>query len=199
MSFSPILNQLIEALRCLPGVGPKSAQRMAFHLLERDRAKAIKLAKLIQQAMESIDHCQLCRSFSENALCNICANPQRDRTQLCILETPADVLAIEQSGSYKGRYFVLFGHLSPIDGIGPEDIGIQHLLEQFDSGEIQEVILATNATVEGEVTAHYIATLSKQRQIKTSRIAYGVPIGGELEFIDSSTLARALAARGEIL
>ncbi|CAN5447037.1 recombination mediator RecR [soil metagenome] len=199
MSFSPILSQLIDALRCLPSVGPKSAQRMAFHLLERDRTKAVLLAKIIQQAIECIGHCQLCRIFSENALCNICANPQRDSSQLCILETPADVLAIEQSGSYKGRYFVLFGHLSPIDGIGPEEIGINSLLQHLDTGEIKEVILATNPTVEGEVTAHYIATLSKQRQIKTSRIAYGVPMGGELEFIDSSTLARALAGRGELL
>jgi len=195
MAFSPLINQLIDALRCLPGVGPKSAQRMAFHLLERGRDRATHLSSTLVEAMTHVGHCLNCRTFSETKICNLCSNTHRDHSQLCVVESPVDVYAIEQTSSFKGLYFVLMGHLSPLDGIGPNDIGIDHLLKRFDSGEITEVILATNPTVEGEATAHYIAELVKQRNIKTTRIAHGVPLGGELEFVDSGTLTRALIAR----
>lgn len=195
MAFSPLLEELITALRCLPGVGPKSAQRMAFYLLQRGRNKALRLADSLQKAIASIGHCQRCNNFTENELCPICANHKRDGQQLCIVESPIDVVAIEQTSTFKGRYFVLMGHLSPLDGIGPDDIGISKLITLLDKSNIEEVILATNPTVEGEATAHFIAELTKQRRIKTSRIASGVPIGGELEFIDGGTLAHALAGR----
>lgn len=195
MAFSPLLSQLIEALRCLPGVGPKSAQRMALHLLERDRNGAQQLSVVLHQAARDIKHCQSCRTFCETELCLLCNNPQRLRSLLCIVETPADVLAIEQAAHFRGLYFVLMGHLSPLDGIGPEQIGIHDLIARFDSQEIQEVILATNPTVEGQATAHYIHNLAKQRGIKTTRIAHGVPLGGELEFVDGGTLAHAFAGR----
>lgn len=198
MSFSPLINQLITALRCLPGVGPKSAQRMAFHLLERERTGGMALAKTLEEAIQQIGHCQRCRTLSETTLCTLCTNHNRDTSLLCIVETPADVLAIEQTGSYRGYYFVLMGRLSPLDGIGPEELGIDHLLRHLAEFPPQEVILATNPTVEGEATAHYLAGLIKQRQIKATRIAHGVPLGGELEYIDGNTLSRALTSRERV-
>lgn len=199
MSFSPLINQLIEALRCLPGVGPKSAQRMAFHLLERARDNGRHLANTLVNAVDNVGHCKECRTFTENETCTLCLNLNRDQSLLCVVETPADVLAVEQTGSYRGRYFVLMGHLSPLDGIGPDDLGIEYLLELIAKNNVKEVILATNPTVEGEVTAHYIAELIKQRGIHASRIAHGVPVGGELEFVDGGTLARAFQGRVTIV
>ncbi len=195
MRFSPLLDQLIEALRCLPGVGPKTAQRMALLLLTRGRDNGHRLAKALTEAMEQIGHCQHCRIFSETDLCDICLSHQRDNSLLCVVENPIDVSAIEQSASFRGKYFVLLGRLSPLDGIGPEEIGITALKARFANGDIKEVILATNPTVEGEATAHYISELAKQYQLKTTRIAHGVPIGSELEYIDASTLAHALTGR----
>ena len=195
MRFSPLLEQLIEALRCLPGVGPKSAQRMALQLLTRGRENGMRLAKSLTDAMQHIQHCQQCRIFSETPLCEICMSPHRDASLLCIVENPIDVSVIEQTGSYKGKYFVLLGKLSPLDGIGPDEIGIPQLKSHFEKNDTKEVILATNPTVEGEATAHYISELAKHFKIKVTRIAHGVPIGSELEYIDSSTLAHALAGR----
>jgi recombination protein RecR len=195
MLYPPSLIQLVDALRCLPGVGPKSAQRMAFHLLERDRQGAKSLATAISQAEERIGQCKRCRMFAESELCPICASPKRDRAMLCVVESPADVVAVEQSGSYRGCYFVLMGHLSPLDGIGPEQLGLPQLDALFQLGEIQEVILATNPTVEGATTAHYIGELAHARGVKASRIAHGVPMGGELEYVDGGTLAHAIAGR----
>jgi recombination protein RecR len=199
MHFSPLLEQLIEALRCLPGVGPKTAQRMAFQLLERNRDKGRQLAKTLQNAMENIQHCKNCRTFSETALCRLCTSPQRDSTVLCIVESPGDIVAVEQMGHYRGLYFVLMGHLSPLDGIGPEELGISALVPLLIRGTIKEVIIATNPTVEGEATAHYISELIKQQAVKVTRIAHGVPLGGELEYIDSGTLAHAFAGREELV
>lgn len=196
MPFSPLLEQLIDALRCLPGVGPKTAQRMAFQLLERGREKGKRLAKTLQDAMQDIQHCKHCRTFSETDLCKICISVQRDTSLLCIVESPADIVAVEQMGSYRGRYFVLMGHLSPLDGIGPDDLGMKLLSSILTQRDIKEVIVATNPTVEGEATAHYISELLKQYGVKITRIAHGVPFGGELEYIDSGTLAHAFAGRG---
>lgn len=195
MAFSPLIDQLINALRCLPSVGPKSAQRMAFQLLERDRESGLKLADALTQAMNDVQRCQQCRTFTEQTLCSICADSKRDPALICIVETPADVLALEQSASYRGQYFVLMGHLSPIDGIGPTEIGVTQLLERIEQGEIEEVILATNPTVEGEATAYYISEHVKALGVKVSRIAHGVPLGGELEYVDVGTLAHALSGR----
>ncbi len=195
MRFSPLLEQLIEALRCLPGVGPKSAQRMALQLLTRGRDNGKRLAQRLNEAMDLIIHCQQCRIFSESELCEICASTHRDHTLLCIVENPIDVTVIEQASSFRGKYFVLLGHLSPLDGIGPEEIGIGKLKTQFERGDINEVIIATNPTVEGEATAHYISELAKQYSIKVTRIARGVAIGSELEYIDPNTLAHAFAGR----
>lgn len=199
MSFSPLIQQLITSLRCLPGVGPKSAQRMAFHLLERDSDGALALAEALQKSVSEIGHCKLCRTLSETEICDICSATDRDSSVLCILESPIDVLAVEQTGGFNGLYFVLSGHLSPIDGIGPEDLGIDKLLERVQSSDIKELILATNPTVEGEATAHYIAAQVKDLGVKVSRIAHGVPVGGELEFVDGGTLAHALAGRRSLL
>ncbi len=193
--MSPLLQALIESLKCLPGVGPKSAQRMAFHLLERDRQGARKLSASLLQAVEEIGHCQQCRTLSEAPCCEICSNPGRDASQLCVLETPADILAIEHMGDYRGRYFILMGHLSPLDGIGPEELGLDLLEAHFASGEVKEVILATNPTVEGEATAHYIAEMATRHRLLATRIAHGVPLGGELEYIDAGTLAHAFSGR----
>jgi recombination protein RecR len=195
MRFSPLLEQLIEALRCLPGVGPKSAQRMALQLLTRGRDNGKRLAQSLVEAMEHIGHCQRCRIFSETQVCEICASQLRDSSLLCIVENPIDVSAIEQTSSFRGKYFVLLGHLSPLDGIGPEEIGIAHLKTEFERGHIREAIIATNPTVEGEATAHYISELAKQYSIKATRIARGVSLGSELEYIDPNTLAHALAGR----
>lgn len=191
----PLLEQLILALRCLPGVGPKSAQRMAFYLLQREREKGKLLADILKNAMHEIGHCEQCRTFSETALCNLCASPHRDSSLLCIVESPTDMIAVEQMGHFRGRYFVLLGHLSPLDGIGPDDIGINQLTLLLSSHAIKEIILATNPTVEGEATAHYLSELIKQYNIRVTRIAHGVPLGGELEYIDSGTLAKAFAGR----
>jgi len=196
MNFSPLVQELIHSLKCLPGVGAKSAQRMAFHLLERNRIGGKKLAESLATAMDNIGHCQQCRTFTEAPLCDICLNPKRQITeQLCIVETPADVIAIEQTGEFKGLYFILMGHLSPLDGIGPDELGLDILESQLAKNQFKEVILATNPTVEGEATAHFIAELSKKYQVNISRIAHGVPVGGELEYVDGNTLSHALSGR----
>lgn len=196
MKFSPLVQELIDSLKCLPGVGAKSAQRMAFHLLERNRRGGSKLASALASAMTDIGHCQQCRNFTEQDLCEICQSPKRQlATSLCIVESPGDVIAIEQTGEFAGRYFVLMGHLSPIDGIGPDDLGLDILAKQFATNQFSEVILATNPTVEGEATAHFIAELAQQYQVAISRIAHGVPVGGELEYVDGNTLSHALSGR----
>ena len=195
MKFSPALEQLIEALRVLPGVGPKSAQRMTLHLLERDREGAERLALALTDAVDKVDHCSRCRSLSELDVCEICADPRRDQATICVVETPADVMAIEQSGSYRGVYFVLMGHLSPIDGIGPAELGLDRFQQRVRDEGVQEVILATNPTVEGEATAYYLTEQLSGSGIKLSRIAHGVPLGGELEYVDGSTLAHAFTGR----
>lgn len=199
MSFSPLIRQMVDALRGLPGVGPKTAQRMALHLLERDRAAAAHLAHALQAAVDGVGYCQRCRTLSETDICSLCSDPRRDDRLLCVLQSPADVWAVEQAGGFNGRYFVLKGHLSPIDGMGPDEIGVPALLECLEGRPVDEVILATNPTVEGEATAHYIAELLRPRGIRVSRIAHGVPLGGELEYIDGGTLAHALAGRTQIL
>ncbi len=193
--MSPLLQQLIESLKCLPGVGPKSAQRMAFHLLERDRQGATKLASTLVSAVENIGHCEVCRTLSETEICDICNSTSRDNSLLCVVETPVDVLAIEHIADFRGKYFVLMGRLSPLDGIGPSELGLDKLEQRLASGELQELILATNPTVEGETTAHYIYEMAKAHNIAATRIAHGVPLGGELEFIDAGTLAHAFSGR----
>jgi recombination protein RecR len=199
LKHSPRLNQLIEALRSLPGVGPKTAQRMAFHLLQDGRPAARVLAQALDGALDSVARCQRCRMLTEEELCSICAAPQREGSLLCAVESPADVVAIEQSGSYRGRYFVLMGHLSPLDGVGPEQLGIRELEAILEEGTVRELILATNPTVEGEATAHFLAELATRRGLRASRIAHGVPIGGELEYVDGGTLAHALAGRQTVV
>lgn len=195
--FSPLIDQLISKLRILPGVGPKSAQRMAMYLLERNRGGAEALAQALSSAAQLVQQCKSCRTLTEQEHCNICANPRRDNALLCVVETPGDVFAMEQSAIYSGKYFVLHGHLSPIDGIGPKELGLDDLTLRFESN-ITEVILATNPTMEGEATAHYIAEKGKIAGVKVTRIAHGVPLGGELEYIDGGTLAHALTSRREI-
>ena len=195
MSFTPRLQALLAALRCLPGVGPKSAQRMAFHLLDKDRDGAVLLVSAMQEALDAIGSCERCRMFAEEPLCPMCADPKRDPAIVCVVETPADVIAIEESGGYRGRYFVLMGRLSPLDGIGPDELGVDLLQRMLDDGSVTELILATSATVEGEATAAYLAGLAAQRAIAATRIAHGVPMGGELEYVDGSTLSLAIAAR----
>ncbi|WP_416308053.1 recombination mediator RecR [Neptunicella sp. SCSIO 80796] len=196
MKFSPLITELITSLKCLPGVGQKSAQRMAFHLLERNRPGALTLSQTLHNAMEHVHHCQQCRTFTESRLCEICADPVRGQSELlCIVESPQDMLAIELTSEFKGRYFVLMGHLSPIDGIGPSDIGLDELSAILQQQAVEEVILATNPTVEGEATAHYIADICRDNNIQASRIAHGVPFGGELEFIDGNTLTHAFTGR----
>ncbi|HKK03434.1 MAG TPA: recombination mediator RecR [Gammaproteobacteria bacterium] len=198
MRYPPRLAGMIEALRRLPGVGPRSAQRMAFHLLEKDPEGARGLAAAIGAAIEEIGRCKRCRMFTETELCEVCRSPSRDPAQLCVVETPADVVAVETGSGYTGRYFVLMGHLSPLDGIGPDELGLDALESILDEGEVREVILATNPTVEGEATAHYIAELCARRKVRASRIAHGVPMGGELEYVDSGTLSHAFAGRQDI-
>jgi recombination protein RecR len=199
MKFSPSLQNLIDALRCLPGVGPKSAQRMTLHLLERDRDGAETLASALVQAVERVGHCSLCRNFTELDVCEICSDPKRDATTVCVVETPGDVLAIEQSGGFRGLYFVLMGHLSPIDGIGPAEIGLEEFHQRVIDENIQEVIVATNPTVEGESTAYYLTDMLQPSGVSVSRIAHGVPLGGELEYVDGSTLAHALSGRRPVV
>ena len=198
MLYPPSLSRLIEALRVLPGVGPKSAQRMAFHLLERDRDGAREIVGSVGAAIEALGHCKRCRMFAEGELCPVCVTASRDRTLLCVVESPADVVAIEQSGSFRGCYFVLMGHLSPLDGVGPDEIGIEAFECLIAEGEVREVILATNPTVEGEATAHFLAEVVARFGLRASRIAHGVPVGGELEYVDGGTLAHALAGRQTI-
>ncbi|MDJ0808295.1 MAG: recombination mediator RecR [Gammaproteobacteria bacterium] len=197
MASQPLLDQLITALRCLPGVGAKTAQRMSYYLLDRDREGGKHLARVLAEAMQQIGHCSRCRTLTEMEVCRLCANPQRDASLLCVVETPADQSMIEQAIDYRGRYFVLGGHLSPLDGIGPREIGLDLLDQRLAEGEVEEMILATNATVEGEATAQYIHDMAKARSIKTTRIAHGVPMGGELEYVDGVTLAHAFRGRAE--
>lgn len=197
MSFSPLIRQLIDALRILPGVGQKTAQRMALQLLERDRSGGVRLAQALSQAMEGVAHCQQCRTLSEEQLCSLCLDPRRDDNLLCVVQGPMDVHAVEQTG-YRGRYFVLKGHLSPLDGLGPDAIGIPMLLQRVADGAFSEVILATNPTVEGEATAHYIAQVLAGKGVVATRLAHGMPLGGELELVDGGTLAHALAGRKPI-
>ena len=195
MSEQPLLNQLIDSLRCLPGVGPKSAQRMAFHLLQRDRAGGARLAAILAEAVRSIGHCRLCRTLTENEVCVLCLNSSRDDSVLCVVESPSDVVALEQATGFRGRYFVLGGRLSPLDGIGPAELGMDQLVQRLDTLKPAELILATTTTVEGEATAHYVGELAAERGIAISRIAHGVPLGGELEYVDGGTLAHAFAGR----
>ncbi|MFA5626803.1 MAG: recombination mediator RecR [Thiohalomonadaceae bacterium] len=198
MAHSPLVARLIEALRCLPGVGPKSAQRMTYYLLERNREGGRRLAEVLLEAISRVGHCRDCRTLTEDEVCSLCCSTRRDRSLLCIVESPTDVQALEQSTGYKGLYFVLLGHLSPLDGIGPDDIGLDQLAHRLDSGEVRELILATNPTVEGEATAHYISELAHGRGIRTTRIAHGVPLGGELEYVDGGTLSHAFHGRREV-
>jgi recombination protein RecR len=194
--FSPLTLQLIETLRALPGIGPKSAQRLAFHLLSSvGQQKGLKLADALQQAINNVAECQLCHIYTEQPYCNICANVKRNDGLLCIVESPADVVAIEQTNTYNGRYYVLHGHLSPLDGIGPEELKIPSLLERLQTQAVTEVIIATNPTMEGKATAHYLASHIQELGIQCSRIAHGVPMGGEIEYLDGSTLMHALQAR----
>ena len=196
--MSSLLEQLIEALRVLPGVGQKSAQRMAYHLLERERGGGEKLAEVLAQAMARIGHCARCRDFSESEVCPTCANASRDHAELCVVENPADRLAIEQATGYRGLYFVLQGRLSPLDGIGPAELGLDQLVARLGEGDVRELIIATNPTVEGEATAHYLAQLARQANVRPSRLAHGVPLGGELEYVDRGTLSHAFGSRSEM-
>lgn len=194
--FSPLTKQLIDALRALPGIGPKSAQRLAFHLLSPStHAKGLALADALQKSIQNVGRCKRCHIYTENNYCELCQNPKRDSSLLCIVETPADVMAIEQTNSYRGLYYVLHGHLSPLDGIGPAEIGIPDLIERLQSGIIKELILATNLTMEGKATAHYIANHVDHTKMICSRIAHGVPMGGELEYLDCGTLSHAFNSR----
>ncbi len=195
MTFSPLIQELIDALRCLPGVGPKGAQRMAFHLIQRDRDGGARLASTLAQAIERIGQCQRCRLPTEEPVCGICRNQRRDQALLCLVENPADVFALEQATDYNGLYFVLMGRLSPLDGIGPEALGLNHLEQRFREGGVREVILATSPTVEGEATSQYVAEMAREHGVRCSRIAHGVPVGGELEYVDSGTLSHAFAGR----
>jgi recombination protein RecR len=195
MAFSRLVDNLVAALRVMPGVGPKSAQRIAFHLLERDREGAQRLSEALVEAVNGVKRCTRCRMLSDDELCGICASSNRDASVLCVVESPVDVLAVEQYTGYRGYYFVLMGRLSPLDGIGPEELGLDRLEDRFAEDEINEVILATNPTVEGEATAHYIGQLARERSIRVTRIAHGVPIGGELEYVDGGTLSHAFSGR----
>ena len=198
MPASPLIQSLMEALRCLPGVGNKTAQRMAYQLLERDREGGRRLAQALSRAMEEVGRCRDCRSLCETDRCSLCSSDTRDSSLLCVVETPADIDAIEQATDFRGRYFVLMGHLSPLDGIGPQELGLDQLSARFAEGELKELILATNPTIEGEATAQYISELAREHGIRTTRIAHGVPMGGELEYIDSGTLSHAFSGRREL-
>ena len=195
MNSSPLIDQLIEAFRCLPGVGPKSAQRMTLHLLERNRSGGQKLSDSLSVAISEVGNCTHCRTLTEENICRICANRSRNQKICCVVESPADIFAIEQSASFRGIYFVLMGHLSPIDGIGPEQLGIAQLLDKVDNSDIEEIIIACNPNVEGDATAYYIAEQLKNSKVQVSRIAHGVPVGGDLEFVDGSTLTYAFEGR----
>lgn len=195
MGFSPLTLTLIDSLKCLPGVGTKTAQRMAMGLLSKKREQGLKLAQALAQALEHVQYCESCRSFSETALCALCTHPSRNGSELCIIETPIDLIAIEQMGHFKGRYFVLQGRLSPLDGIGPKELQLHKLEDKLKSPDILEVILAINPTVEGQATCHYLVEMSKRHNKKISQIAYGVPFGGELEWVDTTTLSHAFQTR----
>ncbi|MEM7706550.1 MAG: recombination mediator RecR [Pseudomonadota bacterium] len=195
MSQSALLNQLVDALRCLPGVGPKSAQRMAFHVLEHDREGALRLASTLEDAVSRIGRCQRCRTFSETPLCQTCSDPNRDQSLICVVESPIDVAAVEQATGFRGTYFVLMGRLSPLDGIGPEELALDQLTARLKNEPVKELIIATNLSVEGEATAQYLSQLARSCGVSASRIAHGVPLGGELEYTDASTLAHAFAGR----
>lgn len=190
-----LLAELMEALRCLPGVGAKTAQRMAFYLLERNRDGGTRLAGVLAEAMQRVGHCTSCRNFSETDECAICANGSRDASLLCVVETPADLLAIEQATDYRGRYFVLMGRLSPLDGLGPEELGVELLTRKLATGAVREMVIATNPTVEGEATAHWLGQLARTAGVRPTRLAHGVPLGGELEYVDRGTLAHAFGSR----
>ncbi len=200
MSNVSLLTELIDSLKCLPGVGQKSAQRMAYHLLDSNRQGALQLSNVLNESMQRIGNCERCRDYTEEKLCSLCANPRRDITTLCVVESPSDVLAIESTASFSGLFFVLLGQLSPLDGIGPEEIGMPLLAERLALGEVEEVIVATSSTIEGEATAHYIAQLAQKYnpKIKVSRLAQGVPLGGELGYLDQSTLALSIANRNRL-
>ncbi len=198
MSLSPLIDKLIESLQVLPGVGPKSAQRMAFYLIERNKDGASRLSSVLSEAVERIGHCKQCRTLTEDEYCSVCSNPGRDESMLCIVETPSDVMLVNKVTGYKGLYFVLMGHLSPLDGIGPEELGLEQLAQRLDSGVINELILATNPTVEGEATAHYISEMARKRGIRATRLAHGVPLGGELEYVDGGTLSQAFSERRDL-
>ena len=195
MSYSPLLVRLIDSLRCMPGVGQKSAQRIAFHLLERDRGGASQLSAALAEAVDGVGHCSRCRMLTEDELCTICAASGRDQTQLCVVESPADVMALEDATGFRGLYFVLMGHLSPLDGIGPDELGLDRLEDWLAQGEVTELIIATNPTVEGDATAHYLADLAAGRGVNATRIAHGVPLCGELEYVDGGTLSHAFYGR----
>ncbi len=195
MSESSLLNELVSTLKCLPSVGARTAQRMAFHLLEHDREAGLKLATAMRDAIENIGHCKQCRTLTEHETCRICEDTRRNPETLCVVENPSDVLAVEQATAYRGYYFVLMGKLSPLDGVGPDELGLDILEHRLAEGEVEELILATNPTVEGEVTAHYISQLAQKHDVKTTRIAHGVPVGGELDYVDSSTLSHAFDGR----
>jgi len=190
-----LMEELVDALRCLPGVGPKSAQRTALHLLQRDRKGATRLGDVLTNAMQNIRHCEQCRNFTEHPLCELCSDDSRDATQLCVVENPADVLAVNKSTEFRGRFFLLLGHLSPLDGVGPKDIGLDLLEARLNEGEVTELTLATNQSVEGQATARYITTLATDRNVKVLQIARGVPIGSDLEFADGNTLSVAFSQR----
>ncbi|MCL6555790.1 MAG: recombination mediator RecR [Burkholderiales bacterium] len=198
MSAPSSLEELMEALRCLPGVGPRSAQRMAYHLLQYDREGAKRLSSALALALERVQHCRMCNSFTEGEVCTLCSSESRDATTLCVVEMPADLMMMEQTQIYRGMYFVLMGRLSPLDGVGPKELHLERLLKRVENGVVREVLLATNFTVEGEATAHYLGELLKGRGLKVTRIARGVPVGGELEYTDSGTLAQAILERREI-
>ena len=198
MSYSPLITHSIESLLCMPGIGRKSAQRIAFHLLERDKQGAEILSGALHDAASNIRHCDKCRMFTDSELCNICISKDRDRSTVCIVESPADVMAIEDATGYKGMYFILMGHLSPIDGIGPEDLGLNNLEHRFNEEDISELIIATNSTVEGDATAHYLSGIATKYNIKASRIAHGIPLGGELEYVDGGTLSHAFFGRRDM-
>jgi len=198
MKNPPALEQLIDSLRCLPGVGPKSAQRMAYYLLQRDRQGANTLAQSLGSALEVVGHCKLCNTFSEQPICPLCESAQRDNSTLCVVEMPTDLMMLESTRAYNGMYFVLMGRLSPLDGIGPKEIHLDKLIKRAQDGMVKEVILATNYTVEGDATAHYISELLRARGIKVSRIARGMPMGGEIEYVDTGTLAQAILERRSV-
>ena len=198
MANEPLLNQLTDALRCLPGVGPKSAQRMALHLLERNREGGLQLSTVLSEAMQRIGRCKQCRDLTELEICAVCANPRRDQSLLCVVGSPVDVLSVEQATAYKGLYFVLLGRLSPLDGIGPAELGLDQLAERLEKSPPAEMNIATNPTVEGEATSYYLQNMARKHQVRITRIAHGVPLGGELEFTDHSTLAHAFGSRLQV-